>query len=941
MAKLFLRAAAWCTIVRAAYPGERLRYRTALGAYIAGVGVNSIVPARGGDVVKMYLVKHRMPGSTYATLAPTLLVETLFDFFIAGALIIWALAIGVLPTHQVYSRIPTVDWKFFLRHPRPTEIALAVLLVALAIGFVWARRRYDEFRTHVRQGFAILGQRRRLAVGVILPQAISWVLPHRSRSTSSSRRSGCTASFHNALLAQVVDSLATLFPATPGGAGTKQGLIVFLFRGQGVSTLAPARVQRRHEHRTRRRERPVGPDRDRADGPDAVVQAVALERPQRRAAGVVPYASVYPLVTARAVAREFTYEVPEGVEVGAIVRVPFGRARARGIVVSLHDAAPEGVDARPIEAVIGEIPATLVELALWIADYYGSTPARALALVAPETPKRRKEQAPPAERQALTGEDEPLQLSDSQIAAVDRIVNGDGNFLLYGATGSGKTEVYLQACASVLERGFGAIVLVPEIALAPQTVGRVRARFGDRVAILHSALTDAERRDERARIASGEARIVVGARSAIFAPIRGLGLIVVDEEHDPSYKQDSDPRYDARTVAAKRAALEGAVAVFGSATPRPESWAALEHLELGGRIGADLPPVRVVDLRREAGYPLSAPLLRALRAVAEHRGKAILLLNRRGVAPALHCRACGTTIRCPNCDVSLVLHGDTSLRCHHCGYERPAPSTCEACGSPELARLGAGTQKLERELARELPELELIRLDADAVAKPEQLASSLARFRDAEGAVLLGTQMVAKGHHFAGVELAAVVDADTGARDARLSRGGENVPADHAAGRAQRPGRAGTGARPVVPARCAADRLRGATRRRAVPHGGARAAQGARVSAVLAPRADRRGRARARAGDPRARRAEGGDHRCRPARAGRAAAPPGQVPGAARGEDVAAAPHRVASRAAPGRRGPEHAQGEADRGRRRRPPVALTDMPHPDGQAHYPVAATG
>src|SRR5437899_3802668 len=176
------------------------------------------------------------------------------------------------------------------------------------------------------------------------------------------------------------------------------------------------------------------------------------------------YASVYPLVTARAVAREFTYEVPDDVAVGAIVRVPFGRSRARGIVVSLHDQPPEGVAARPIEAVIGEIPATLVELALWIADYYGSTPARALALVAPETPKRRKEQAPPAERQGLTGEAEPLQLSDSQIAAVDRIVTGDGNFLLYGATGSGKTEVYLQACAAMLERGLGAIVLVPEIA---------------------------------------------------------------------------------------------------------------------------------------------------------------------------------------------------------------------------------------------------------------------------------------------------------------------------------------------------------------------------------------------------------------------------------------------------------------------------------------------
>jgi primosomal protein N' (replication factor Y) len=339
---------------------------------------------------------------------------------------------------------------------------------------------------------------------------------------------------------------------------------------------------------------------------------------------------------------------------------------------------------------------------------------------------------------------------------------GGGNLLLYGATGSGKTEVYLRAAEAALERGLGAIVLVPEIALAPQTVGRVRARFGDRVAILHSALTTAERRDERERIARGEARIVVGARSAVFAPVRGLGLIVVDEEHDPSYKQDSDPRYDARTVAAKRASLERAVALYGSATPRPESWATLERLELGGRLGASLPPVRVVDLRREAGYPLSAPLLRELRGVAERRGKAILLLNRRGVAPALHCRACGTTIRCESCDVALVLHGDGSLRCHHCGWTGPAPSLCPACGSPDLARLGAGTQKLERELAREVPELELIRLDADAVAKPEQLAASLRRFAEADGAILLGTQMVAKGHHFAGVELAAVVDADTG-----------------------------------------------------------------------------------------------------------------------------------------------------------------------------------
>jgi len=480
---------------------------------------------------------------------------------------------------------------------------------------------------------------------------------------------------------------------------------------------------------------------------------------------VTRYAAVYPLVTARTLAREFTYAVEDGVGKGAVVSMPFGRRRARGVVVGVADTPPDGVDPVAIERVVAELPPALVDLALWLADYYGSTPARALALVAPEMPKRRKEQAPPGERLSLPDVSPAPSPSAEQRAAVERIVSaldaGGGHFLLHGATGSGKTEVYLRACEAALERGLGAIVLVPEIALAPQTVGRVRARFGDRVAILHSGLSDAERRDERERIMRGEARIVVGARSAVFAPLHGLGLIVVDEEHDQSYKQDADPRYDARTVAAKRAALEGAVAVYGSATPRPESWATLERLELGGRVTGDLPPVRVVDLRREAGYPLSAPLLAELRGIADRRGKAILLLNRRGIAPALHCRACGTTIRCPSCDVALVLHRDESLRCHHCGYTQPSPSTCPACGSSDLARLGAGTQKLERELEREFPELELIRLDADTTAKPDRLAEALRRFANAEGAVLLGTQMVAKGHHFAGVELAAVIDADT------------------------------------------------------------------------------------------------------------------------------------------------------------------------------------
>ncbi len=480
------------------------------------------------------------------------------------------------------------------------------------------------------------------------------------------------------------------------------------------------------------------------------------------------FASVYPLVTARHLARAFTYEVPDDVGRGAVVEVRFGNAKRRGVVVEAPAEVPPGIQPAPIERVVEELPPALVELALWIADYYGSTPGRTLPLVAPTKRIRRSERPQPALRESLgAGEDEPLRLSDTQRAAVERIVSaidaGEGaNFLLWGATGSGKTEVYLQACAAALERGLGAIVLVPEIALTPQTVGRFVARFGEQIAILHSGLTEAERRDERERIEAGDARIVVGARSAIFAPVRGLGIVCVDEEHDASYKQESDPRYDARTVAAKRASLERAVAVFGSATPRPESWAALERLELGGRLGASLPPVKVVDLRREAGYPLSAPLLAELGKIAERGGRAILLLNRRGVAPALHCRACGATIRCANCDVALVLHGDGALRCHHCGHSEPSPDTCPACGSGELARLGAGTQRLERELEAHLPELERIRLDADAASKPGALAEALGRFASADRTVLVGTQMVAKGHHFLGVALAAVVDADTG-----------------------------------------------------------------------------------------------------------------------------------------------------------------------------------
>jgi primosomal protein N' (replication factor Y) (superfamily II helicase) len=479
---------------------------------------------------------------------------------------------------------------------------------------------------------------------------------------------------------------------------------------------------------------------------------------------VARYASVYPLVTARALARPFTY-LADGLEKGSIVSVPFGRARRRGVVVSLDDEVPADVEPVAVEEVLGMVPAPLVDLALWLADAYGSTPARALALVAPAERKRRAGARRRRRADDLEAEAPPESLTDAQEAVLERVAGSVGSpahYLLYGETGSGKTEVYLQACEAVLARGLGAIVLVPEIALTPQAAGRFRARFGESVAVLHSGLTAAERRDERARILACEARVVVGARSAIFAPVARLGLICVDEEQDASYKQESDPRYDARTVAAKRGALENAVVVYGTATPRPESWERLERLELGKRLSGALPPVKVVDLRREAGYPLSAPLLQELGKVVDSRGRAVLLLNRRGVAPAIHCLACGLTLRCERCDVALTLHADRRLHCHHCGFSAVQPERCPACGSVELARLGAGTERLEQELAARLPELDLVRLDADTASQPARLSEALTRFRESERGVLLGTQMVAKGHHFEGVALAAVVDADTG-----------------------------------------------------------------------------------------------------------------------------------------------------------------------------------
>ncbi len=435
---------------------------------------------------------------------------------------------------------------------------------------------------------------------------------------------------------------------------------------------------------------------------------------------------------------------------------------------------------------------------------------------------------------ALTGE---------QQAALDAVLGAlsagaGGRFLLHGVTGSGKTEVYLRAVQETLAAGRGAIVLVPEIALTPQTVGRFQARFGDVVAVLHSGLGLGERHDEWLRLRSGEARVCVGPRSAVFAPLADIGLIVVDEEHDASYKHEGDPRYDARSVAVRRAEQHGAVLLAGSATPRPESAVALTRLRLPSRIDRrSLPPVELLDMRG-AHHSLHPRTRMALADVRAAGGKAIVLLNRRGWSNFLCCRGCGHVWMCPNCDVALVLHrAADQLACHHCGHRRRAPNRCDECGSVAVARHGSGTESVEQEFREAFgEELPVFRLDADAASGKGRLTSTLAAFEAAPAGVLVGTQMVAKGHDFDGVSLGVVLDADQTLRfpdfraeertfalitqlAGRVGRGADSGPARQS----PRPD-AGAGRRVA--------RVRRPPRLGRIPRGRADPAQAARVSAA-------------------------------------------------------------------------------------------------------------
>jgi primosomal protein N' (replication factor Y) (superfamily II helicase) len=401
--------------------------------------------------------------------------------------------------------------------------------------------------------------------------------------------------------------------------------------------------------------------------------------------------------------------------------------------------------------------------------------------------------------------DHPVALTDAQQRAVDAIGGALGEgfvpWLLWGVTGSGKTEVYLRSVAAVRAAGRSALVLVPEISLTHQLVERMRARFGDEVAVLHSQLGVGERWDEWRRIARGEARIAIGARSAVFAPLRDLGVVIVDEEHDPAYKQADGLHYQGRDVAVMRAKLAGCALILGSATPSMESFfnassGRYRLLELPERVESrPLPPVHLVDLRnaeRRHTEPLSPPLAAALAANQAAGAQSLLFLNRRGFANFLQCRACGDPVMCPNCTVTLTFHHKwRALRCHYCDHTVPPPARCASCGEPALESWGLGTEQLETLLRTRLPGARVARMDRDTTRRKGSQEALLRTWSAGGLDVLIGTQMITKGHDVPGVTLVGVVHADASL----------NFPDFRAAERTfqlltQVAGRAGRGERP-------------------------------------------------------------------------------------------------------------------------------------------------
>ena len=497
---------------------------------------------------------------------------------------------------------------------------------------------------------------------------------------------------------------------------------------------------------------------------------------------------------------------------GVRVRVPFGRRQLIGVLVGITEGSSiASAKLKTALKILDEAPVfdpVTFDLLRWASDYYHHPLGEVIAAALPATLRSGSAANAAAELSSLTEvapfETHPsdVTLTDAQALVVDAITVSLDRFaahLLYGITGSGKTEVYLRVIAAAITGGGQALVLVPEIALTPQLVERFRRRFSAGVAVLHSALTGTGRRDAWRAAHSGQARIVIGTRSAVFTSLPRLRLIVVDEEHDASYKQHEGFRYSARDLAVWRAQRAQVPVVLGSATPSLET---LENatqgryskLLLPQRPGAARPPrMALVDMRKHASEQgLSQPAMQAIGRHLAAGAQVIIFLNRRGYAPSLFCNACGWVAPCAHCDARMTLHRRAAqLRCHHCGAVAPVPSTCGSCGQP-LNPVGQGTERVEETLARLFPEAPLARLDRDTATGRGAMEIVLDRVHSGEARILVGTQMLTKGHHFPEVSLVVILDADQGlfASDFRATERLAQTITQVAgrAGRAARPG---------------------------------------------------------------------------------------------------------------------------------------------------------
>ena len=500
------------------------------------------------------------------------------------------------------------------------------------------------------------------------------------------------------------------------------------------------------------------------------------------------------IVINRPIEGPFTYSIPkeleDSVNIGSCAEVSFGNKEVVGYVVSFPSSC-EFKNIKPLLRVLDKKAAIndeILKLTKWIADYYYSTWGEAISAAVPSVlkrgPKKRKVKKPKTQKieepevEYIDGSDKHLPPNPEQkqaLASIKKCIDDKVHsvFLLHGVTGSGKTEVYLQSIAHTLDLGYSSIVLVPEISLTPQTVARFKARFGDKIAVLHSQLVGSKRAYEWERIISGQAQIVVGARSAIFAPLKNLGLVVVDEEHENTYKQEDTPRYHAREVAIKRAEISNAVVILGSATPSLESFYSAEKkryalIELPERIDSRLlPEVEIVDMREELTRSkkillLSHSLKEWIRKDLAEDKQVILFLNRRGFSTFISCRKCGYVLKCKRCDVSLTYHFHVKkLICHHCKFTMDPPTICPECNSSYVKYWGIGTEKVESEMHRLFPSAVISRMDTDSTHKRGTHEKVLSKFKEGKIDVLVGTQMIAKGLDFPKVTLVGVISADT------------------------------------------------------------------------------------------------------------------------------------------------------------------------------------